>query len=608
MEYHVFFRDYEKQRKIISDLYDYSEDMTQDKKNGIDSIFFCSVNKLEEMGINDESVFLKNNVSKDVLQKFLSYHKKHIILQIYTYLLRKNNKSTSLQDAFGNRNIYEKEDENNSSKNTITNSFKIWDNNVLSQTFLIEHLKTRRYHVEDSFIEIYEKMCHNPKKGPFVNTILKGVSEFVCDILKQNKTLLDEIFNLYICIEKEKEEVIQIDKFKGVKQISSIQKNAQALTEKFNKNKDLINKINRRLSIMGSEIRVNLYHMYRWCQRLSDIDEIYDFIKCIRKLDEYNISNTDELIELIKKVDITYNTEQRYVEYVSEGDRLSNGIISYLEAQYKLYRDNDITNRVNSKNSYSVKDEILYPKAYFCASQYLTEQMFGYETAKHLAIIVDNNSDKQCNIDQVLPELTYIFAIPNIFIRKTYIDIFFSLYDGTKSSLQLHGFHDNMKDKFSPYLVEDSQLRLFTKEWLLCMSLNYIPMLEQIFYCEFYNYAKNTGPNDDELGIRETMKILLGTYIENNMSDFLILEELKPNKKEKEIIVKVYEAIRKYLYNSYSMKRWSDALDLDYLKHYKKLIVSLVEYERTNIFERPVPSEFFVPLSKFKLKDKYIIK
>ena len=66
-------------------------------------------------------------------------------------------------------------------------------------------------------------------------------------------------------------------------------------------------------------------------------------------------------------------------------------------------------------------------------------------------------------------------------------------------------------------------------------------------------------------------------------------------KDEDDVFIKIYEAIRRYLFNNIMLKRWKKGQDLDYKTNQKsrfKMMISLLEYEKTNIF-MPGEREYF---------------
>ena len=227
----------------------------------------------------------------------------------------------------------------------------------------------------------------------------------------------------------------------------------------------------------------------------------------------------------------------------------------------------------------------------FCTAKYLTKKII--ETGLH--------KDMEILKKEILPSIVYIFMMPNLFSRKIYVNAIINMYSEGKL-YNTNPFH--RQSKFDPMGGVDintgaapiKEISCIVKQFLLHQSLTYTVIYEACFYGNLKAYFDND---------KQKLCAFIKNEIEKDVDSYTISNQFNYDgseinsdmfrKDEDNVFIKIYEAIRRYLFNNIMLKRWKKGQDLDYKTNQKsrfKMMISLLEYEKTNIF-MPGEREYF---------------
>lgn len=584
----IITRNLHKNKDRLNELY--GIDMSDVKKINtnsetfLDDIFSYAETQLQKLGIANENSFFyifQNNKGLNEL------HKRHVIMQAYIFLKRNADKEISLskymQDSATN-------DSKGKSSNYVltyyTNKFK---NNLLDKFFCIEKYRDNpvRFHVRDSYGLLFRELCKNADKGPFYKYSIADKTEKNLDFNKLNDLLdiwqdiaVDDLckyaYYLYSNISSLKKTDRNNVKYKS--NLEAIKKEANTVIKIYEE---------------YSAFFIKLKNFYEQCDELRFFEDAYNQSKNI--MSEYNLGAILKYNDIFPCT-LIRNGENHFKKIVESKkkrieQRLQQNNSKIDNIKVNAYSD-ELNNSFTSfqKNYFKKIYGLSYDKSKIAdtlSMHYFTEQLLNYTTVMYLISTIKNyKSESQLN--DILPSIVYIFTIPNIYLRKCYIDSLLKFYID-KDVTVCGGYHEyNIKT----HEKSKNYLNTTIKRFLLNMSLTYIPMLEVCFY----NALWSSFDVSEESRKQEILKILEKALYNE---EYELYKLAKGNhfsfEEDKDLFLQIYDAILKYLYNDVQLKKWKKGLNIDYLKEdeYIKLIASMIEFERTNIFDSNIKSKYY---------------
>ncbi len=237
---------------------------------------------------------------------------------------------------------------------------------------------------------------------------------------------------------------------------------------------------------------------------------------------------------------------------------------------------------------------------------FLSELMLGIRTSIYLSKeIHELEQGKVAFNDNYLYDifsvLIYVYIYPNVFNRKNLIDeILSNVYKWEYNPL--NRFHKEISSDMADKFIDSVQSgkREYQKQVaqaILSFTTTSLPIIRAYTYNEF----KNTN------FYKKQLKNTINNYKKNSedkkegkkdIYDYRITisnpEELLKSQREKDIFCKLYRFLKMKLYNKKMMDIWQNAINLDFKENhtFKKIILSVLEYERVNLFENNVSAQY----------------
>ena len=564
LDINVFLRDYNVDISKLELLYGYRpHEMNQSHtiEENIDIAYNHTMDFLKTSGYSNEATFFQDTSCgySEIAKDLDSAHKQHVIMETYIFLKRTLSDSQSLTSYLGDMEI--------SINTEIGNYSKLLGNNIFGSCFRIEKSKSKQpgrtiYKCQDSFHELFSYFCHHPQMKPFKDTVISKCKygdpamRKIIDFINDNKEVIDTFkmkCNAFVSSITDylssngkpslvRQHSLNIENYyiqsKGTfKELSDIIENSGIKRMAKDKFKDYF------ISCK------TIYHASISCNKRKKDKQLYEFLnefynREIRR-GYIDIKSSDSLKTIARKYmgDISIEDESSFIENYFSNIKLPDKGFSWLKK-----RD------CNPKTAYECK---------------------------------------------ILPSMIFVFCTPDIFVRKYYIDLILTMY---KEKYIFHDrFHNRDEKIFSPDQRSYFEIGQFIKNFTLCMSLSYIPMQELFFYQELLHYEeKLVAQSQNDQDPQKKMLNDLEKYIEENKNLFMIKDELEIplTRKENEMVSKIYDYMRIHVFNSIKMARWKQLLDIDYLSAkmpFKKLIVSMTEYEKAQMMIRTVETTYFPP-------------
>ena len=609
---HIFFRDLDSNYLTINKLYGFNLSEIKQPKNLNIYIYIKTLSEkiakiLAANGLTDEASFFKHANTERIYKVDFDKYKNHMLMSMYIYLKKEMSDTTNLHSLLSKS--FDKSGDTINLKN-IEYSFKskFIKNNILSSIWGIEQkIEKAKYSIKEEFGDLMSILCRNAQTGPFYNTIIHEVNQEearnkVVSMLDKNKKAIDEYHKVTVKLKSIKRKFFILPNSEYIKKpLEDFDSNINILIANYKKNKDeylLLQTTMENINKANAVIQFN--EVFDYCEKYKEQKTEKDKLLYILTKDLSFSTNNVQNIRTIIIYDKEKTAFSDNIELITKKVQTN---ISYPAIDNYMGKVNGFLKNITKDSDSAAKKSLFY----------LSEQILNYDTVVYLAkkivqVNLDINSQKLNK--KILPNLVYIFTVPNIYIRKDYIDFIVERIKN-KDLSELVVYHEQLPHGGVAFGRYGDEIYPLIKKFLLNMSMTYIPYFEAMYFAAVrgkYRYTKqeyDEKKKSNSLCKKYNSDKLLNDLIHiiNNeeIPDAYTNEDLKlpdndlDKKRVQKVIQKIYQNIRIYLFNNKMMEIWEKALDMDFRNNIskKKMINSVLEYSRTLDFGKESLDEYY---------------